>query len=58
MPPITTHVLDTSSGSPASNMKIIIFKNIEIDQTLDSNSNSNSNTWEQIGSTITNDDGR
>ncbi len=43
---ITTHVLDLVQGSPANNIPAILEKL------------NNSNSWETIGSGITNDDGR
>ena len=54
MPPITTHVLDTAKGIPAVGMRITLDRecgepNSLIVPTL---------TWERIGETTTNSDGR
>lgn len=48
--PITTHVLNTSSGSPASGMNIVMEKN--------TSSNDREPVWEKFGNTVTNADGR
>ncbi len=45
MSAITTHVLDTSKGKPASGIKIVLFKNEDEE-------------WKTIAGGITNDDGR
>ena len=51
MGPITTHVLDTASGKPAANIRIVIDKNV-------GDSAANELEWECIGETRTNSDGR
>ena len=48
---LTTHVLDTARGQPASGLNITIFKNTSL-------SEENDFIWEEIGRTVTNDDGR
>ena len=48
--PITTHCLDTSSGLPASNLRIVL-KQCVIENDLDAG-------WTQVGETVTNSDGR
>lgn len=45
MSKITTHILDTSLGKPASNIKVFLEKN-------------NNDSWEAIAEGITNEDGR
>jgi 5-hydroxyisourate hydrolase len=45
MSKITTHILNTTTGKPADDVKIVLSKN-------------ENNEWVEIGSGITNDDGR
>ncbi len=45
MSQLTTHILDTTKGKPAQNVKIILYKN-------------HNNSFEEIASGITNTDGR
>ncbi len=48
--PITTHCLDTSSGFPAANLRIIL-EQCNDEDNLDAG-------WTQVGETVTNSDGR
>ena len=48
--PITTHCLDTSSGFPASNLRIVLMQCID-ENDLDVG-------WAKVGETVTNSDGR
>ncbi len=48
--PITTHCLDTSSGFPASNLRIVLMQCVD-ELNLDAG-------WTQVGETTTNSDGR
>ena len=50
MGPLTTHVLNTASGRPASDMRISIDRNMSADDS--------SFDWQNIGETMTNSDGR
>ena len=50
MGPLTTHVLNTATGLPAVNVKIVIDKNVC--------SSGNNYVWQKIGETNTNSDGR
>ena len=45
MSQITTHILDTSKGSPAKGVKIVLYQQ-------------QNNNWIEIGKGVTNDDGR
>ena len=48
--PITTHCLDTSSGFPAANLRIVLMQCVdELDL---------ERGWTQVGETVTNSDGR
>lgn len=48
--PITTHCLDTSSGFPVSNLKIVLHQCVD-ENNLDMG-------WEQVSEVVTNEDGR
>uniref|UniRef100_A0ACD5WXD3 Uncharacterized protein n=1 Tax=Avena sativa TaxID=4498 RepID=A0ACD5WXD3_AVESA len=56
-PPITTHVLDTALGSPASGIEVHLemWKDVSSPPSFD---NKDFNGWTTLGSTITNSDGR
>ena len=53
MPPITTHVLDTSSGEPAVNIRIVLEK-----CTHEPKGNHEEYAWEFLNEEMTNQDGR
>ena len=53
MPPITTHVLDTSSGKPAANLRIVLEK-----CTQEPQEDGGEFSWEPVNETMTNADGR
>jgi 5-hydroxyisourate hydrolase/2-oxo-4-hydroxy-4-carboxy-5-ureidoimidazoline decarboxylase len=56
-PPITTHVLDTALGSPASGIEVHLemWKAVSSPPSFE---NKDFNGWTMLGSSITNDDGR
>lgn len=49
--PITTHVLDTTTGLPGQGIKVEIHKTQELGEP-------NGDSWTKLGEGITNDDGR
>ena len=51
VPPITTHVLDTARGVPAVGMRITLDR-------ADQSFTDVQTSWERVGETITNSDGR
>ena len=54
LPPITTHVLDTARGAPATGVRITLDRaNSSLDELVVS-----SESWERVGETRTNGDGR
>ena len=56
-PPVTTHVLDTALGSPASGIDVHLemWKDVSSPPSFD---NKDFNGWTTLGSSITNNDGR
>lgn len=54
---LTTHVLDTARGQPAQGLLITLYRHVRSDSASE-NSSLDEGTWEEIGRTVTNDDGR